>query len=77
MNLFELSSNKKKLLAFFCGTVVWWYDSRLGCERSRVQLPAVPFSLLLLSLCFKRHHEIFRVVEHQKETLPIVCGTVV
>ena len=59
------------------GLVVWFTLRILGCERSRVQIPTVPFSLLILELCLRRRHENFRVVEQQKESFGIVCGTVV
>ena len=38
------------------------------------QFPAVAFSLLILTLCFKRCHESFRVVEQQKEILALFAG---
>ena len=68
---FRVVEQQKKTFGIACGTVVQWYDSRLGCERSRVQFPAVPFSLMILKLCFKRRHEFFRVVEQQKEIFGI------
>ena len=71
MKVFEMSSNKKKLSTLLAG-----YDSRRGCERTRVQFPAVPFSLLPLTLFFKRRQEMFRVGERQEETFGIVCGAV-
>ena len=63
---FRVVEYQKECFRTFCGTVVLWYDSRLGCERSRVQFPAVLFSLLSLKLSFKRHHESFRVVEQHQ-----------
>ena len=75
--IFSSCRATKRNSGIVCGTVVQWYDSRLGCERSRDQFPAVPFSLSILKLCLRRRHEIFRDVEHQKETFPTVCGTVV
>ena len=77
MNLFELSSIKKHFLALFAGQWSSGMILALGAKVPGFQFPAVPFSLLILKLCFKRRHEAFRVVEHQKETFPIVCGTVV
>ena len=74
---FRVVEHQKESFRTVCGTVVWWSESHLGCERSRVHIPAVPFSILILKLSFKRRHECFRVVEHQKETFRIVCGTVV
>ena len=75
MNLFELSSNKKKFGIDF-GTVVYWYDSRFCCEKSGFQFPAVAFSFYFNAV-FKRRHEPFRVIEQQKETFGNDCGTVV
>ena len=59
------------------GLVVWFTLRILGCESSRVQIPSFPFSLLILTLCFKRRLEVFWVAEHQEETFDNVCGTVV
>ena len=63
MNLFELSSNKKKLSAMFAGQ---WSSGMIlayGARGPGFQFPAVHFPLLLLTLCFERRHESFRVVE--------------
>ena len=64
--IFRVVEQQKESFGIVCGTVVQWYDSRFGCERSRVQFPAVPVWLLILTLCFKRRHESFSVAEHQK-----------
>ena len=77
MKLFELSSNKKKILALFAGQWSSGMILALGAKIPGFQLPAVAFSLLISTLCFKRRHEPFRVVEQLKETFRIACGTVV
>ena len=45
-----------------------------GARGPGFQFPAVPFSLIILKLCFKRRHESFRVVEQQKEILALFAG---
>ena len=63
MKLFELSSNKKKLSALFAGQ---WSSGIIHIQGARgpgFKFPAVTFPLLILTLCFKRRHESFRVVE--------------
>ena len=77
MKLFELSSNNKKILASFAGQWSSGMILDLGAKVPGFQFPTVAFSLLILTLCFKRRHEPFRVVEHQKESFDIVCRTVV
>ena len=50
MNLSELSSNKKKLSAMFAGQ---WSSGMIlayGARGPGFQFPAVPFSLLILTL---------------------------
>ena len=51
--------------------LVVWFSLRVR------EVPAVPFSLVILKLCFKRRHESFRVVDKQKDIFGVVCGTVV
>ena len=77
MKLFELSSNKKKILSSFAGQWSSGMILALGAKVPRFQFPAVAFSLLISTLCFERRHESFRVVEQLKETFRIACGTVV
>ena len=77
MNLFELSSTKKKLSLLFAGQ---WCSGMIHTKGARgpgFQISAVAFSLLILTQFFKRRHELFRVVEQQKETFGFACGTVV
>ena len=64
MNLFELSRNKKKLSEVLAGQ---WSSGMILAQGARgpgFQFPAVPVSLIILNLCFKRRHEPFRVAEH-------------
>ena len=69
MNLFELSSNKKKKRNFWhclrdSGLVV---RVSLWVREVPGSIPGCPLSLLIFKVCFKRRHESFRVVEQQKE----------
>ena len=59
MNLFELSSNKKKLSVLFAGQWSSCMIRTYGARGPGFQSPAVAFSLLVLTLCFKRRHEPF------------------
>ena len=77
MNLFDVSSNKKKLSALFARQWSSGMILALGARGPGFQFPTVAFSLLILTLSFKRRHEPFRVVEQQKETFGIACETVV
>ena len=36
---FWVAEHQKETFGIVCGTVVLWYDSHLGCERSRVSIP--------------------------------------
>ena len=45
--VFRVVEQRKEIFGIVCATVVQWYDSHLGCERSRVQFPAVPVCLLI------------------------------
>ena len=58
MNLFELSSNKKKFLALFAGQWSSGMILALGARVPGFQFPAGAF-FLILTLCFKRCHEPF------------------
>ena len=62
MNLFELSSIKKKFLALFAGHWSSGIILALGAKVPGFQFPVVAFSLLISTLCLKRRHEPFRVV---------------
>ena len=77
MNFSSCRATKRNFRQLFAGQWSSGMILALGARGPGFQFPAVAFSLLISTLCFKRRHEPFRVVEQQKETFRIVCGTVV
>ena len=49
---YKLSPKAKVEAQTYSGPLVQWYDSRFGCERSRVQFPHGPYILLTFILCW-------------------------
>ena len=56
------------------GLLVQWYDSRFGCERSRVRLPDRPF---LTNMCNKRQNLSLILTDLKEEDLAENSVTVV